>query len=140
MAGALAAVMLGTLYPLIAEVITGRKMSVGPPYFNSVISPILLPAVFFMSIAPRIIWKDAHFLPAIRTLLIPILISVVVTLFFMLYKNNTGISASLGIMAAIILFISTLHSALQRLQILKRHAIENLDAKSALITTRIKKT
>ena len=139
MAGALAAVMLGTLYPLIAEVITGRKMSVGPPYFNSVISPILLPAVFFMSIAPRIIWKDAHFLPAIRTLLIPILISVFVTLFFMLYKNNTGISASLGIMAAIILFISTLHSALQRLQILKRHAIENQDAKSALITTRIKK-
>ncbi|OUV30393.1 MAG: heme lyase NrfEFG subunit NrfE [Betaproteobacteria bacterium TMED100] len=139
MAGALAAVMLGTLYPLIAEVITGRKMSVGPPYFNSVISPILLPAVFFMSIAPRIIWKDAHLLPAIKTLFVPILVSVVVAVFFMLYKSNTSISASLGLMGALILFISTLYSAFQRLQILKKHAIENQDAKSALITTRIKK-
>ena len=37
-------VFVGTLYPLVAEALTGEKLSVGPPYFNSVAGPIALAA------------------------------------------------------------------------------------------------
>ena len=92
-----------------------------------------------MSIAPRVIWKDAYLLPAIKTLFMPVSISLVVAVFFMLYEKNTSISASLGMMAALILFISTLYSAFQKLEKLKKHAVEKQDVKSTFITTRIKK-
>jgi cytochrome c-type biogenesis protein CcmF len=58
MSAALGAVMLGTLYPLFAEVISGRKMSVGPPYFDAVFVPLLLPAAYLMAAAPGLRWKE----------------------------------------------------------------------------------
>jgi cytochrome c-type biogenesis protein CcmF len=35
-------VLVGTLYPLILEAMTGEKLSVGPPYFNSAAGPLAL--------------------------------------------------------------------------------------------------
>ena len=138
MAGSLAAVMLGTLYPLIAEVITGRKMSVGPPYFNSVISPILLPAVFFMAIAPWVIWKKSTLFPALKGLVLPVFISVVVAVFFIFYQKQTSFGSALGMIGAITLFLGTLFSAFQRLQQLKKRALENANHKTIMLFHRIK--
>jgi cytochrome c-type biogenesis protein CcmF len=76
MSAALGAVMLGTLYPLFAEVISGRKMSVGPPYFEAVFVPLLLPAAYLMAAAPRLRWKE-H---ALGTLLRPMAIATAVCL------------------------------------------------------------
>jgi cytochrome c-type biogenesis protein CcmF len=52
------AVLLGTIYPLIYEAITdGKKISVGPPYFNSVFVPIVLVLFALMAAAPSARWK-----------------------------------------------------------------------------------
>ncbi len=50
-------VFLGTLYPLIAEAVSGEKLSVGPPYFNSVASPIALVLAALMLIGPQLRWR-----------------------------------------------------------------------------------
>jgi cytochrome c-type biogenesis protein CcmF len=56
---AAASVLLGTLYPLIIDVLGMGKLSVGPPYFNSVFVPLMVPAVFLMGVGPVARWKKA---------------------------------------------------------------------------------
>jgi cytochrome c-type biogenesis protein CcmF len=55
---AAAAVLLGTLYPLFLDALGLGKISVGPPYFESVFVPLMTPAVFLMGIAPFARWKQ----------------------------------------------------------------------------------
>ena len=50
-------ILLGTIYPIIIEVLTNKRISVGGPYFNSTVLPILLPGFLLMSIAPILSWK-----------------------------------------------------------------------------------
>ena len=52
-------VLLGTLYPLIIESLGMGKLSVGPPYFNSVFVPLMVPAMFLMGVGPIARWKKA---------------------------------------------------------------------------------
>ncbi|MEO8628646.1 MAG: heme lyase CcmF/NrfE family subunit [Betaproteobacteria bacterium] len=57
---AAAAVLLGTLYPLFLDALGMGKLSVGPPYFEAVFVPLMVPALFLMSIGPLMRWKQAR--------------------------------------------------------------------------------
>jgi len=61
---AMASVLLGTLYPLFLDALDLGKISVGPPYFESVFVPLMTPLVFLMGIGPIAAWRKAS-LPAI---------------------------------------------------------------------------
>ena len=50
-------ILLGTIYPIIVEVITNERISVGGPYFNSTVIPIMIPGFLLMSIAPVLSWQ-----------------------------------------------------------------------------------
>ena len=50
-------ILLGTIYPIIIEVLTNTRVSVGGPYFNSTVLPILLPGFLLMSVAPVLSWQ-----------------------------------------------------------------------------------
>ncbi len=63
---AMAAVLLGTLYPLVVDTLGMGKISVGPPYFDTVFFPVMAPAVFLMAIGPMVSWKKAA-LPDLAT-------------------------------------------------------------------------
>ena len=52
-----AAVLLGTLYPLFVDALGLGKLSVGPPYFNAVFVPLIAPALFLMGVGPLLRWK-----------------------------------------------------------------------------------
>jgi cytochrome c-type biogenesis protein CcmF len=52
-----AAVLLGTLYPLFIDALGLGKLSVGPPYFNAVFVPLITPALFLMGVGPLLRWK-----------------------------------------------------------------------------------
>lgn len=52
-------VLLGTLYPLFIDALGMGKLSVGPPYFNSVFVPLMVPAMFLMGIGPIARWKKS---------------------------------------------------------------------------------
>ncbi|MGE5095092.1 MAG: heme lyase CcmF/NrfE family subunit [Betaproteobacteria bacterium] len=56
---AMAAVMLGTLYPLFLDAMNLGKISVGPPYFDAVFFPLMAPAIFLMAVGPMASWKRA---------------------------------------------------------------------------------
>ncbi len=58
------AVLLGTLYPLFLDALGLGKISVGPPYFDSVFLPLMVPTVFLMGIGPMARWKEVE-LPAL---------------------------------------------------------------------------
>jgi len=51
-------VLIGTLYPLALDVLAGQKISVGPPYFEAVFVPLMVPAVFLMGVGPVARWKQ----------------------------------------------------------------------------------
>ena len=59
-------VLLGTLYPLFLDALNLGKISVGPPYFDTVFVPLMTPALFLMGIGPLARWKEAS-LPDIAT-------------------------------------------------------------------------
>jgi cytochrome c-type biogenesis protein CcmF len=58
-AAAAGTVFLGTLYPLALDAIGGGKISVGPPYFETVFVPLMAPALFLMGVGPLARWKQA---------------------------------------------------------------------------------
>ena len=56
---AAAAVLLGTLYPLVIDALGMGKLSVGPPYFDTVFVPLMAPALFLMGVGPIARWRQA---------------------------------------------------------------------------------
>jgi len=54
---AAASVLLGTLYPLLMDALNLGRLSVGPPYFNSVFIPVMLPFLLLIGIGPYVRWK-----------------------------------------------------------------------------------
>jgi cytochrome c-type biogenesis protein CcmF len=56
---AMGSVLLGTLYPLFLDALDLGKISVGPPYFDSVFVPLMTPALFLIGVGPLAQWKQA---------------------------------------------------------------------------------
>jgi len=65
---ATAAVLLGTLYPLIVEAVTGRPISVGPPYFNLTFAPVMAAALVVLPAGPLLAWKRGDAVGALQRL------------------------------------------------------------------------
>jgi len=59
-------VLLGTLYPLFLDAMGMGKISVGPPYFDTVFVPLMVPLIFLMGVGPLARWKKAE-LPELAT-------------------------------------------------------------------------
>ncbi len=60
-----AVVITGTLYPLVADLVFGSKISVGAPFFNATVLPLAAPIFFAMVVAPGMAWKRAQIGPAL---------------------------------------------------------------------------
>src|SRR5947199_282369 len=56
---AMLSVLLGTLYPLLLDALGMGKISVGPPYFDTVFVPLMAPAIFLLGVGPLARWKEA---------------------------------------------------------------------------------
>ena len=94
-------VLLGTLYPLIIDALGMGKLSVGPPYFNSVFVPLMVPAIFLMGIGPIARWKKASLPELAVRLRWAFLASVVTALILPLILGHWKPLASLGLMLAL---------------------------------------
>ena len=73
-------VLLGTLYPLFLDALNLGKISVGPPYFDTVFVPLMTPLVFLMGIGPLARWKQASLPDLARQLRWAFAVSVVMAL------------------------------------------------------------
>jgi cytochrome c-type biogenesis protein CcmF len=63
-----ASILLGTLYPLLIDALNLGKISVGPPYFNAVFVPLMIPLLVLMGVAPLTNWKSTQLIPVIKRL------------------------------------------------------------------------
>ena len=57
----LSVVLIGTIYPIFLEVLTANKISVGPPFYNKLILPFLIPFLIAMAIGPNLNWVKSDF-------------------------------------------------------------------------------
>ena len=77
-------VLLGTLFPLIADAFDIGKISVGPPYFNLLFVPLTLLLLVFLALGPQVNWKRGRLddirLPMLKVLLAAIIIAVALPL------------------------------------------------------------
>ena len=56
----LSVILVGTVYPIFLEVMTNEKISIGPPFFNKLLIPLLVPFLFIMSFGPRLKWINEN--------------------------------------------------------------------------------
>ena len=75
---ACATVLIGTLYPLLLESLTGAKISVGPPYFNLTFGPLVVPLLLALPFGPFLAWKRGDILGAAQRLMFAAMLAVVV--------------------------------------------------------------
>ena len=87
-----ATVFLGTIYPLLVEAFTNSKISVGEPYYNSTVIPIMIPAILVMGIGPMLGWGKENKSKVFKKIFPSILITAVMTiLIFLIYQSYSVI-------------------------------------------------
>ncbi|MEI8163563.1 MAG: heme lyase CcmF/NrfE family subunit [Betaproteobacteria bacterium] len=70
-------VLLGTLYPLLIDALGMGKLSVGPPYFNAVFVPVMVPLLLLMAVGPLAQWKHADLKAIARRLRLSMVLAVI---------------------------------------------------------------
>lgn len=74
---AAAAVLIGTLYPLLIDALNAGKVSVGPPYFNAIFLPLTAPLAVLVGLASVVGWKRGRIADVVRQLRWPLLVAIV---------------------------------------------------------------
>jgi cytochrome c-type biogenesis protein CcmF len=95
-----ASVFLGTIYPLLVEVFSNNKISVGEPYFNSTTIPIMIPAILVMGIGPILSWNKADAMKIFRKSFPSILLTTVISIIFFWIYRPYNILGLVGIILA----------------------------------------
>ncbi len=110
------AVLLGTLYPLVLDALGLGKISVGPPYFDTVFVPLMAPLVFLMGVGPIARWKQTD-LPDLWTRLRWALgVSVVAAIGVEWSTGEIGFMPTMGLALAFWIIASTLTDLAERVR------------------------
>lgn len=105
LATACATVFIGTLYPLVLEMVTGDKISVGPPFFNATFVPLLVPLLLLLPIGQTLAWKRGDLLGAAQRAQVAFGIGVVTTLAIFALVRGGPVLAPLGIGLGVFLVV-----------------------------------
>ena len=92
-------VFLGTLYPLIAEVISGAKVTVAAPYYNKTVLPFMIVVIFLMAVGPFMPWRKVNLSLLKKQILIPLILAFGFVIYAVLFgiKDGIGLLASLAV-------------------------------------------
>ena len=110
------AVLLGTIYPLIIDALNMGKLSVGPPYFNAVFVPLLVPTVFLMVPGTIARWREAKVSEIAYTLRFSGLASMVLAVGLPFVLGGWSFGAMLGIFLGAWVGLGTLQQVVTRLR------------------------
>ena len=103
-----AAVLIGTLYPLALEAITGDKISVGAPYFNAVFVPMMLVLLAVLPFGPFMPWKRGDLTEAAKRLGFAAAVGVGAAFATLMFAPGGSLLAALGIGTGVWLILGTL--------------------------------
>ena len=95
-----ATVFLGTIYPLLVEAFTNNKISVGEPYYNTTVVPIMIPAILVMGIGPILSWGREDKSKTFKKIFPSILLTVVITVFIFSFYQSYNLIGIVGILLA----------------------------------------
>ena len=93
-------VLLGTLYPLLIDALHLGKISVGPPYFNAVFVPIMIPLIVLMGIGPWASWKQTDLISVLKRLWIAGVVAVLAGVSIPLIMGEFTWLAGIGFLLA----------------------------------------
>ena len=110
------AVLLGTIYPLIIDALNMGKLSVGPPYFNAVFVPLLVPTVFLMVPGTIARWREAKVSEIAYTLRFSGLASMLLAVALPFALGGWSFGAMLGIFLGAWVGLGTLQQVVTRLR------------------------
>jgi cytochrome c-type biogenesis protein CcmF len=77
--GAMFAVLWGTMFPIISEAVTGSKITVGPPFFNTVMIPLGLVLMLLTGVGPLLAWRKTSTASLKRHFTLPGIVGLVVS-------------------------------------------------------------
>ncbi|WP_422373330.1 heme lyase CcmF/NrfE family subunit [Hoeflea sp.] len=105
---AAATVLIGTLYPLLLESVTGTKISVGPPFFNMTFGPLMIPLLLAVPFGPLLAWKRGDLAGAAQRLYFAVGASLLVALAVVFMRTGAPVLAGLGIGLGVYLILGSL--------------------------------
>lgn len=128
MTTAMATVLLGTLYPLIADAFELGKVSVGAPFFNAVFVPLMVPLVVVMGIGPLLAWKRGDLSGTLSRLWGALIAAAVVAVGSWLYVGGTldDVLAAFGFGLAAWLLVATVVEWAERVKLFRAPVAESL--------------
>ena len=109
-------IFLGVTYPLIIESISGEKVSIGPPYYNTIFAPLILIAAAFIMISIDALWQRSMPLKALLiTIFAPTMLSLLSLYLIWQVTNIFSILAYIGIFSGSLILFSYLTRTINNL-------------------------
>ena len=100
-------VLLGTIYPIFTDALTDNKISVGPPFYNAIIFPVVVVFLLFMAVGPKAKWIKNKF-ENIRTYILILTGAIGLNLAIIFFFESYSILSNFIIISALFLIISSL--------------------------------
>jgi cytochrome c-type biogenesis protein CcmF len=110
----LLAVLIGTLYPLALEAVTGDKISVGPPFFNLTFLPIVTPLLLVLPFGPLLAWKKGDLYAAGQRLMVAFALALGVIVVMLIMLEEKPVLAALAVGLAVWLMAGAVTEPLTR--------------------------
>ncbi|HTT78955.1 MAG TPA: heme lyase CcmF/NrfE family subunit [Stellaceae bacterium] len=114
---AAATVLIGTLYPLFLNVLTGQRVSVGPPFYRMTFVPIMVPLLVAMGVGPMLPWKRGDLLAALVRLKWAFVATVAAVVVTLAAAGVRSIYAACGLALAAWLFAATASELAERVHL-----------------------
>jgi cytochrome c-type biogenesis protein CcmF len=105
---ACATVLVGTLYPLALETLTGDKISVGAPFFNLTFGPLFVPLLIAVPFGPLLAWKRGDLVAAVQRLLAAGVVALFVLALVLAWTKGGAVLAPLAIALAVFVIVGAL--------------------------------
>jgi cytochrome c-type biogenesis protein CcmF len=114
---AAATVLLGTLYPLLLDVVAHQKVSVGPPFYAMTFVPIMVPLLIAMAVGPLLPWKRGDLVAALSRLKLAFLATAAAALATLALAGARSVGAACGLALAAWLFTATMVELAERVRL-----------------------
>ena len=114
----LVTVLLGTIYPIFTEVLSEHKISVGPPFYNNLLIPIVIFFLFFMSLGPQTKWIRSKF-DNLKLLTLILAGSILINFLIIYFFQSYSILSNLIVISSIFLIISSFKDMIKLFRIKK---------------------
>ena len=103
----LSVVLIGTIYPIFLEVLASEKISIGPPFYNKLLIPFLIPFLIFMSIGPNFRWIKDNLKKINYFRIFLFIVSLMLSYFIIKNTSTSTLISTIFGGAAIYLFFTT---------------------------------